>query len=265
MAMIQITANDALCKNADSLRLKLLTFGHAAVDSTWQGRVKNSACSRLYFVLSGTLRINDQNISEGQCLLLPAGSSYVYSCSSHMEHIYIHLQLLGQDMLDILRNCKGSLVGEFLEQEEAACRRLLSGSNAACCILAQQIVLASVLRLLEENSVDLQNREYSPQIRLAMEHIAGHLSLQLTLAQIAEKSFLAPRTLTRTFRRETGMSVGQYIDEMLLFRAEQMLREGISLKCISEKLGFCDQYYFSRRFKEKYDITPRQYRKTLQI
>lgn len=263
--MIQITANDVLCKNADSLRLKLLTCGHAVVDSTWQGRVKNSACSRLYFVLSGTLCINDLEISAGQCLLLPAGSSYVYGCSSHMEHVYIHLQLLGQDMLDILRSCKDPLVGTFLEQEAAACRRLLSGSDAVCCLLAQQTVLSSVIRLLEESRTDLQNREYSPQIRLAMEYIAGHLSLQLTLAQIAEISFLAPSTLTRNFRRETGMSVGQYIDEMVMFRAEQLLRQRVALRCISEELGFCDQFYLSRRFKEKYGITPSKYCKTLQI
>ena len=34
---------------------------------------------------------------------------------------------------------------------------------------------------------------------------------------------------------------------------------------ISERLGFCDQFYFSRRFKEKYGSSPREYRKKTNI
>ena len=30
---------------------------------------------------------------------------------------------------------------------------------------------------------------------------------------------------------------------------------------ISERYGFCDQFYFSRRFKEKFGVTPQKYRK----
>ena len=45
-------------------------------------------------------------------------------------------------------------------------------------------------------------------------------------------------------------------------RCEELLCDtDLSLSEISERFGFCDQFYFSRRFKAKYGETPRDTRK----
>ena len=45
-------------------------------------------------------------------------------------------------------------------------------------------------------------------------------------------------------------------------RAAQMIAEGqYSLNAISNRFGFCDQFYFSRRFRQWAGKTPSQYRK----
>ena len=36
-------------------------------------------------------------------------------------------------------------------------------------------------------------------------------------------------------------------------------------KMVSEKFGFCDQFYFARWFKDKFDMSPRDYRKSTLI
>ena len=44
--------------------------------------------------------------------------------------------------------------------------------------------------------------------------------------------------------------------------AEQLLlKSDLTVLQISERFGFCDQFYFSRRFKMKYGETPQKYRK----
>ena len=96
---------------------------------------------------------------------------------------------------------------------------------------------------MERNGIRLEKNEYSLQVRKAIEYIETHLSLQLSLNEIAANTFTAPSTLTRNFKRETGMTIGQYIDESIMFQAGQMLRAGkASVLEISEKFGFCDQF-----------------------
>lgn len=52
---------------------------------------------------------------------------------------------------------------------------------------------------------------------------------------------------------EAGMSPGKYIDNMIFLKAKQMLSDpALTIGQISRKLGFCDQFYFSRRFKENF-------------
>ena len=63
---------------------------------------------------------------------------------------------------------------------------------------------------------------------------------------------------------EAGMSPGKYIDNMIFLKAKQMLSDpALTIGQISQKLGFCDQFYFSRRFKENSRQTPSEYRKEM--
>ena len=84
--------------------------------------------------------------------------------------------------------------------------------------------------------------------------------------EIAKEMFVSPSKLRNTFKAETGITLGGYIDDMVFFRAKKLLgSKKFSVGDISTKLGFCDQFYFSRRFKEKYGKTPSKYRKELFI
>jgi AraC-like DNA-binding protein len=53
------------------------------------------------------------------------------------------------------------------------------------------------------------------------------------------------------------MTIGQYIDESIMFQAGQLLRfSNASILEISEKFSFYDQFYFARWFKDKFDMSP---------
>jgi transcriptional regulator GlxA family with amidase domain len=48
-----------------------------------------------------------------------------------------------------------------------------------------------------------------------------------------------------------------------MFKAEQMLKNStMSVAEISERLGFSEQFYFSKCFKQNFGLPPREYRKT---
>ena len=88
--------------------------------------------------------------------------------------------------------------------------------------------------------------------------------VQLTTKELAEQLFICESTLCKKFKNEVGVTIGTYIDDLIFFNAEKMLlKTKWSINQISETLGFCDQFYFSRRFKHKYGQTPLEYRKKL--
>jgi AraC-like DNA-binding protein len=60
------------------------------------------------------------------------------------------------------------------------------------------------------------------------------------------------------------MSVNEYICNTILAETELILStRNISILELSHKFGFSDQFYFSRKFKEKFGVSPREYRNRL--
>ena len=91
--------------------------------------------------------------------------------------------------------------------------------------------------------------------------IENHLSAKLTIAEIADEMFVSVSKLQKTFKREIGVSVGKYINDSLMLLASREVRSEKSIKDISDMLGYCDQFYFSRRFSEHFGVSPLNYRK----
>jgi AraC-like DNA-binding protein len=117
--------------------------------------------------------------------------------------------------------------------------------------------------MLPEHTIShLPISEYSPVVQSTIDYIQLNLSLKLTSTYLAERLFISESTLCKKFRKEVGITIGKYIDDLIFFNAEKMLvKSDWSVNRIAKNLGFCDQFYFSRRFKQHYGKTPLQYRK----
>ncbi|WP_262249842.1 helix-turn-helix transcriptional regulator [Parapedobacter soli] len=81
----------------------------------------------------------------------------------------------------------------------------------------------------------------------------------LTLNELAAVMHVRPRTLWKIHQRAYSRSLNQYIHERLMARAKAMLEEGMTIKAVSLTLGYSTQSNFSRSFKKRYGISPRDY------
>ena len=116
--------------------------------------------------------------------------------------------------------------------------------------------------MLAGSPIPLRPARHSACVREATAYIRSHPTIQLTVRQLAELAHVSERTLAQTFREEMGLTPGQYMDEQVFLQAEQLLRRtDLSIQQISDRLGFCDPCYFSRRFHKRYGLSPKQYRK----
>ncbi len=65
----------------------------------------------------------------------------------------------------------------------------------------------------------------------------------------------------KRFRKLAGRSPGRYRTSLLMERACAMLGEpGVLLRDISDELGYCDEYHFSRQFSKTVGWSPSEYR-----
>lgn len=84
---------------------------------------------------------------------------------------------------------------------------------------------------------------------------------QLTLERIAERFKLSVRTLNRRFRHATGKTLLQYLQQVRLDNARELLRSSnLSVAEIAFSVGYPDASYFSALFRKTMKMTPKAYR-----
>jgi AraC-like DNA-binding protein len=97
--------------------------------------------------------------------------------------------------------------------------------------------------------------------RLAREFLHANLSGKITVPAMARNFCLSPQYFGEVFKRETGLSVKEYQRNLRMDRAMELLRNtGLSITEVAEEVGLEDLAYFSRLFKLRFGIPPRQAR-----
>jgi two-component system, response regulator YesN len=94
-----------------------------------------------------------------------------------------------------------------------------------------------------------------------IKYIDQHLSEDCSLQQLSKEMNMTANYLGQVFKRETGKPYTQYLTELRIERAKEMLLSGdLSIGEIGTKLGFNDYFYFLKTFKRVTGVTPKQYR-----
>ena len=84
----------------------------------------------------------------------------------------------------------------------------------------------------------------------------------LSQGEIADAMGITAPYLSSVFKKEMGISIVQYITLARMEKAKEYLSyTDMRVREISEKVGFNDEYYFSRIFKKYYGLSPQQMRK----
>lgn len=92
--------------------------------------------------------------------------------------------------------------------------------------------------------------------------IAENIDKQISLNTIADEFNISTGHLSRLFKEGTGISFSDYIIDLKFKKAAELLAESkLEVSEIAAKLGYLQLSYFSKLFKEKFGMTPIQYRK----
>ncbi|MCR2805613.1 helix-turn-helix domain-containing protein [Paenibacillus soyae] len=116
--------------------------------------------------------------------------------------------------------------------------------------------------LAEDSPADRPEEAIPPQIAKALDYIDKHLGAPLTVDELAASVGWTHEHLSRSFVRFTGRSPRETIVHRKIERACQLLlHEERSVKEIAYSLGYSDENYFYRVFKQVKGITAVEYRR----
>jgi AraC-like DNA-binding protein len=123
-----------------------------------------------------------------------------------------------------------------------------------------QDLLAEIWQFQHTGGLDDADRAWlSGAKRLLQEPVAWE---DFDLKTVADRLAMSYVGFRKKFAHLAGMSPGKFHMKSVMDRACDMMRSGdCTNRLVADRLGFCDEFHFSRRFKQIVGLTPSQFRR----
>ena len=235
------------------------------LDNRWNFKTLGNSSARLYFVTAGGgfLHTDDQYIemTAGNVYFLPPGCRFSCGCE-YMEKVFFHINLSTVEKYDLHFGTEKIYSMPYPIEKIEEMKSLLKSETYIDILKLKNIVTETVVAFCESFSVGQGTvKVYSPLVQSIISYVEENLSIKLTVSDIARELFISESKIRNTFKDEMNIPLGRYVDDMVFTKAKKMLStHSLSVAAVSAELGFCDQFYFSRRFKEKFNRTPSKFK-----
>lgn len=102
---------------------------------------------------------------------------------------------------------------------------------------------------------------YSAPIQRILEYLELNYSQEISFAHLAEMVHFSEAYLSKTFKKEVGVTITRHIMHTRCKKAAQLLKDtNLSIQEISNYVGYPDNNYFVKVFKKQYGVTPTAFR-----
>lgn len=211
-------------------------------------------------------------ISKNQLLVIPADTPHVYGAGKkspwtiHWFHVVGFNVPFYLERLGVTRQKPVVSLGEDVQLFslfEEVREGLEHGFTTTHLIYAAHS-LAHLMGLILRFKEEFGHGETSIRERIdkSIQFMQGHLHERLTIATLSALVNLSRSHYTTLFRRMTGYAPLSYLNHLRMQRAVQLLNStDWSIKTISDRLGYSDQFYFSRAFGKMYNHSPSEHRR----
>jgi transcriptional regulator GlxA family with amidase domain len=119
------------------------------------------------------------------------------------------------------------------------------------------------IQFSREGEADLVGRS---ALQEAQRWIADNPAEDLSIANLARRTGLSPRHLTRVFRQEVGVTPATWVKEARVAAARRLLESGEAVpKQVAAQCGFANADTLRRVFVRLVGVTPAEYRRRFQV
>lgn len=253
--------------------LQLIMFHASSEKEHWHTEID------VFFVVEGSARVCIQettyHLKEEDILLVNSGLSHSFACQDDSILCCVKIpwrmvsDLLGNSAFMFhcnsaedpkrsyhdLRNIFRSLVYYYIREQH----------RTACLMESQMLRLLDCLveHYLVELNPDSGGR-LSDEARLQqiIQFVNRNYSQGVGLSHLAEEMFVSPSTLSRFFKKQTGIGFTDYVNKVRVHAAAiELAQTDENVTRIAINNGFSNQSVFNRVFREHYGMNPTEYRR----
>lgn len=220
----------------------------------------------------GIYRVNGKTyyLKKGDAFLICPGEEIFYQADKSNPWCYAWIGMQGIKINDYLQRTtlSDSPIIHYSKDEQLSFLYIKLAKAYSNNIKGRDLILNSILYeflhfLVENFPNENHNTNHDEEyIQECIAYCFNNLDKKVQVQDIAEYLGLNRSHLTRLFKKHLGVSLKEYIWTTKINEADKLLREtNLSIKIIARSVGFDDQLYFSRFYKEKKGITAKEYRK----
>ncbi|MEO2737141.1 helix-turn-helix transcriptional regulator, partial [Clostridium butyricum] len=98
-------------------------------------------------------------------------------------------------------------------------------------------------------------------VEIIIDYFEKNYMNNISLNDISKNMYISSVYISKTFKEKTGESPINYLINLRLQKAKDLLLETeMPVKIIAQSVGYSDAYYFSKLFKKYYEYSPNKYR-----
>ncbi len=215
-------------------------------------------------------------VAKDQLLVIPANTPHAYGASRETPWTIHWFHAIGQNVPFYLEKLEVKLekpvvrLGgdvQLFSLFEDVLEGLEHGSTLTHLTYAAHS-LSHLMGLILRHKDEFWHGETDVRERTAksIEFMKEHLREPLRISTLAAVVNLSRSHYTTLFRRATGYGPLMYLNHLRMQRAVQLLNTtNLSIKAISDQLGFSEQFYFSRAFRKLHGHSPSEHRRRYNV
>lgn len=119
--------------------------------------------------------------------------------------------------------------------------------------------------VIKEKVRRVDDRYCNKKVIEIIDYINENLTTEMTCDTLSDCFYISKYHMMRIFKKETGYSIGNYINHKRLLKAKDLILQDIPITEVCYSCGFKDYSTFSRRFKSFFQISPRQMKRKKEL
>lgn len=154
-----------------------------------------------------------------------------------------------------IRSIFYDIILEYMKQEKRSiCMERSLLYRLLACLLEEFMT--------SETNEDFGNSGNSIRLQKITAYMARNFSGNITLTDLAHKMYTSSSSLSRFFKKQTGIYFSDYLNQLRLrYAAQGLLYTEDNVTKIAVDSGFSNLSVFNRLFRKKYGMSPTEYRK----
>lgn len=225
----------------------------------------------IYFNLSGDVSFmvegNIYPIKKGSIIITKPNELHhcVYNSAAAHKHYWVLFSCKNEKLLSRFLDRKN---GEknLIQLGQAECEnfiRICDGLKNCESVMEQYKFFFDLLTIVNEGKIvkNYQNDVVNPEVKRIIEYVHKNIADRIKIGDIAAELNVSVNTLERIFKGAMKITLSDYIMQLRITMAHDMLIKGASVQEASDFSGFSSCSRFIAAFKKVYGKTPFQYRK----